>query len=120
MADHPQYGAWQAAECQNHIMESIGKSTTVHAIAGNQNIEVIPKDINKTAVAVRVLQTVQPDFIMAVGDDRADEELFAYINKLDVPNVVTCTVGAKSTEALYFVNGVQSVLNILETLPNRK
>jgi trehalose-6-phosphatase len=110
MADHPQYGAWQAAECQNHIMESIGKSTTVHAIAGNQNIEVIPKDINKTAVAVRV----------AVGDDRADEELFAYINKLDVPNVVTCTVGAKSTEALYFVNGVQSVLNILETLPNRK
>jgi trehalose 6-phosphate synthase/phosphatase len=54
---------------------------------------------------------------MAIGDDRADEELFAYINKLNIPNIVTCTVGAKSTEAQYFVNGVHSVLNILENLP---
>ncbi|CAO3677838.1 unnamed protein product [Umbelopsis vinacea] len=117
-ADHPQFGAWLAAECQNHIMESIGKNTTVHAITCNQSIEVIPRDINKAAVAVRILQSVQPDFIMAIGDDRADEELFAYINKLNIPNIVTCTVGAKSSEALYFVNGVQSVLSILETLPH--
>lgn len=124
-------------------MESIGKNTTVHAITCNQSIEVqysqitprckvifdplnltkngyqvIPRDINKAAVAVRILQSVQPDFIMAIGDDRADEELFAYINKLNIPNIVTCTVGAKSSEALYFVNGVQSVLSILETLPH--
>ncbi|KAG2181869.1 hypothetical protein INT44_008685 [Umbelopsis vinacea] len=116
-ADHPQFGAWLAAECQNHIMESIGKNTTVHAIAGKQNIEVIPRDITKAAVAARILQSVQPDFVMAIGDDRADEELFAYINKLNIPNTITCTVGAKSTEALYFVNGVHSVLNILENLP---
>jgi trehalose 6-phosphate synthase complex regulatory subunit len=60
---------------------------------------------------------VQPDFVMAIGDDRADEELFAYINKLNIPNIVTCTVGAKSTEAQYFINGVHSVLSILENLP---
>lgn len=45
-----------------------------------------------------------------------DEDMFAFLNKQKIPNVVTCTVGARSTEAKYRVPNVQSVLDALERL----
>ncbi|KAI9323685.1 glycosyltransferase family 20-domain-containing protein [Dichotomocladium elegans] len=109
-----QFAAWQAAECQNHIGDSVNKNFPVHSVTGKTNIEVMPHDINKTAVANRILQDIKPDFVLAIGDDRMDEDMFSFLNKQKIPNVITCTVGSRSTEAKYFVPNVQSVRSTLE------
>ena len=74
------------------------------------------------------------DFVLCIGDDRSDEEMFQYVNGLDNKNeedkektkedqqqqhplrIVTCTVGSKSSEARWFVPGVTSVLQGLQLL----
>ncbi|ORY94728.1 glycosyltransferase family 20-domain-containing protein [Syncephalastrum racemosum] len=111
-----QFAAWQAAECQNHIADSVNKNFSVYAITGRTNIEVLPHDVSKSTIAQRILQDIQPDFILSIGDDRMDEDMFAYLNKQAIPRVFTCTVGLRSTEAKYYVPNVESVLSTLETL----
>ncbi|CAJ0758301.1 5164_t:CDS:2, partial [Entrophospora sp. SA101] len=115
--DNLSYGAWQAAECQNHIQVSLGLIYMIHAIAGNKTIEVMPKDVNKGVAIARILENLTPDFILCIGDDRTDEDMFDYLNRLtNIKTVITCTVGSKSTEANFFIGGVSSVLSCLEML----
>lgn len=108
--------AWQAAECQNHIADSVNKNFSVYAVTGRTNIEVLPHDVSKSTIAQRILQDIKPDFILSIGDDRMDEDMFAYLNKQAIPRVFTCTVGLRSSEAKYYVPNVESVLSTLETL----
>ncbi|KAF9112767.1 hypothetical protein BGX27_002853 [Mortierella sp. AM989] len=63
------------------------------------------------------------DFVLCVGDDRSDEDMFQYVNGLKLANtenkehsIVTCTVGSKSSEAHWFVPGVSSVLQGLQLM----
>ncbi|CAG8621597.1 9808_t:CDS:10 [Funneliformis mosseae] len=106
-ADNSSYGAWQAAECQNHIQDALGATYPIHAIAGNKNIEVMPRNINKSVAVRQILTTIEPDFILCMGDDRTDEDMFEFVNKLEnVKTAITCTVGSKSSEAKWFVSGV--------------
>nr|CAG8556645.1 5658_t:CDS:10 [Entrophospora candida] len=115
--DNLSYGSWQAAECQNHIQVSLGLIYMIHAIAGNKTIEVMPKDVNKGVAIARILENLTPDFILCIGDDRTDEDMFDYLNRLtNIKTVITCTVGSKSTEANFFIGGVSSVLSCLEML----
>ncbi|KAG0010624.1 hypothetical protein BGZ80_001307 [Entomortierella chlamydospora] len=68
--------------------------------------------------------TLNPiDFVLCVGDDRSDEEMFQYVNGLELAGsestknrIVTCTVGSKSSEAHWFVPGVSSVLQGLQLM----
>ncbi|CAO3600379.1 unnamed protein product [Absidia cylindrospora] len=113
-----QYVAWQAAECQNHIADSVNKNFAVHAVAGRTNIEVMPHEVNKSSIANRVLQDTQPDFVLSIGDDRTDEDMFSFLNKQTISKatVVTCTVGSRSTEAQYYINNVDQVIQLLAYL----
>ncbi|CAO3631256.1 unnamed protein product [Cunninghamella echinulata] len=112
-----QYVLWQAAECQNHIADSVNKNFAVHAVAGRTNIEVIPHEVNKSGIANRVLQDFQPDFVLSIGDDRTDEDMFSFLNKQTIAKtVITCTVGSRSTEAKCYITNVDHVIHILDTL----
>ncbi|KAI7905428.1 glycosyltransferase family 20-domain-containing protein [Cokeromyces recurvatus] len=114
-----QYISWQAAECQNHIADSVNKNFAVHVVAGNTTIEVIPHDINKSSIANRILQETHPDFILAIGDDRSDEDMFQFLGKQKQLKVITCIVGKRSTEAGYYISNVDSVLTTLNELCNK-
>lgn len=111
-----QFVSWQAAECQNHIADSVNKNFAVHAVAGNTTIEVTPHDINKSSIANRILQETTPDFVLSIGDDRSDEDMFNFLHKQKSIKVVTCAVGKKSTEANYYIPNVDAVLTTLEAL----
>lgn len=111
------HSSWQAAECQNHIADSVNKNFAVHAVAGNTTIEVIPHDINKSSIANRILQETSPDFVLSIGDDRSDEDMFNFLKKQkSLQKVITCTVGKRSTEANYFIPNVDGVLSLLDEL----
>lgn len=61
-----------------------------------------------------------PDFVMCIGDDRSDEDMFESINNTassnlfpSVPEVFACTVGQKPSKAKYYVEDTSEVLRLL-------
>jgi trehalose 6-phosphate synthase/phosphatase len=44
-AENPNYGAWQAAECQNHLHDSLGSVLPIHVQTGNKTIEASNNEI---------------------------------------------------------------------------
>ncbi|KAF9205719.1 hypothetical protein BGZ49_003654 [Haplosporangium sp. Z 27] len=63
------------------------------------------------------------DFVLCVGDDRSDEDMFQYVNGIELAGsesekhrIVTCTVGSKSSKAHWFVPGVSTVLQGLQLM----
>lgn len=61
-----------------------------------------------------------PDFVMCIGDDRSDEDMFESINSTassnllpSVPEIFACTVGQKPSKAKYYVEDTNEVLRLL-------
>ncbi len=68
----PEYGEFQAKECQNHLENSIQSKLPVEVLLGKKNLEVRPISINKGEISKRIMSSYQKDleFIFCVGDDR--------------------------------------------------
>ncbi len=54
------------------------------------------------------------DLILAIGDERTDEDMFEVLQKS--PHCFTCTVGCKVSRAQYHVEDSDEVLRVLEVL----
>ncbi|KAF9315711.1 hypothetical protein BG003_002709 [Podila horticola] len=135
-ADNPSYGLWQARECQNHIEEAIGSIYPIHAVVGRKCLEVMPRDVSKSHATKTIVDALRAassstegessrpplDFVISIGDDRSDEDMFKYCNGLQDDmglsknRIVTVTVGSKSSAAKWFVPGVSAVLQNLKTI----
>ncbi|KAI1296277.1 threalose-6-phosphate phosphatase [Mortierella claussenii] len=76
MAD-PEFGAFQAKECQNHLENAVLSKLPVEILVGKKNLEVRPMIVNKGEIVKR-LQNQHPDveFVMCAGDDKTDEDMF--------------------------------------------
>lgn len=84
--------------------------------------------VSKGLVAEKVLMTMvnggePPDFVMCIGDDRSDEDMFESILSFVsgpscsvTPEIFACTVGQKPSKAKYYLNGVSGVLRLLQGL----
>lgn len=66
-----------------------------------------------------------PDFILCIGDDRSDEDMFEAVsslkNKNDCPSasnaeVFACTVGKKPSMARYYLDDTVDVMKMLQGL----
>lgn len=65
----------------------------------------------------------QADFVLCIGDDRSDEEMFEIISNAissgilsSSTSVFACTVGQKPSKARYYLDDPAEVLNMLEAL----
>ncbi|KAG0376593.1 threalose-6-phosphate phosphatase [Mortierella sp. AD032] len=76
MAD-PEFGAFQAKECQNHLENAVLSKLPVEILVGKKNLEVRPTIVNKGEIVKRLLSQ-HPDvgFVMCAGDDKTDEDMF--------------------------------------------
>ncbi|PPD88517.1 hypothetical protein GOBAR_DD14546 [Gossypium barbadense] len=84
--------------------------------------------VTKGLVAKKVLSTMisngePPDFVLCVGDDRSDEDMFesisntAYISSLPVsPEIFACTIGQKPSKARYYLDDTVDLLKLLSGL----
>ena len=66
---------------------------------------------------------VVPDFVLCIGDDRSDEDMFEVImNARDslspVAEVFACTVGQKPSKAKYYLEDMSEILRMLQGLAN--
>lgn len=64
-----------------------------------------------------------PDFVLCIGDDRSDEDMFASIARSvsnpampTISKVFACTVGQKPSMAKYYLEDTGEVIKLLEGL----
>jgi trehalose 6-phosphate synthase/phosphatase len=76
MAD-PEFGTWLANELVA-TLEMMLAETELRAVRGQRSVEVLSMRANKGEVLASLAQVWPgPDFVLAAGDDRTDEDLFA-------------------------------------------
>jgi len=76
MAD-PEFGAFQAKECQNHLENAVLSKLPVEILVGKKNLEVRPMIVNKGEIVKRLLsQHPEVEFVLCAGDDKTDEDMF--------------------------------------------
>jgi trehalose 6-phosphate synthase/phosphatase len=74
-----EFGDWLATELVA-MLEGMLAETELRAYRGNKIVEVKPMWANKGALATEMLPGyVEGDFILGIGDDRTDEDLFAHL-----------------------------------------
>ncbi|KAJ5981931.1 hypothetical protein N7451_012031 [Penicillium sp. IBT 35674x] len=100
-----------AAECADHINDSCANQG-IHAVPIEGALIVETANTNKASAAELIWQWClnepdngkpahKPDFLLVIGDNREDEPVFRWANKLLKANgiVLTMTLGSRSTEA---------------------
>jgi trehalose 6-phosphate synthase/phosphatase len=80
---------------------------------GNKVVEVKPSGSDKGQVLSRVFDIGEYDFVLAIGDDRTDEDLF---DALDDGKAFTIKVGEGPTKARCRLQGVDDVIALLSQL----
>lgn len=77
-------------------MEGVLSNEPVEVVQGNGIVEVKPQGVSKGAVVDRLLvelaqrkdasgATSSPDFVLCIGDDRSDEDMFTAMEHVTVP-----------------------------------
>ena len=83
----PEFGSWQAKQCQSLLENTISSKMAVEILAGKKNLEVRPISINKGQTLRKILSEgtdkIQADFVLCAGDDRTDEDMFKALMELE-------------------------------------
>lgn len=121
----PDFGSWQAKELLDHL-EGVLSNEPVEVVAGHAIVEVKPQGVSKGRIVERVLHDAlvrgrTPDFVVCIGDDRSDEDMFDAVDGIQfsphMPSeVFAVTVGQKPSKAPYYVNDPADVLLTLRRL----
>ena len=84
--------------------------------------------MSKGLVAQRLLSIMRqkgllPDFVLCIGDDRSDEDMFEVISTAmacsslnSEAEVFACTVGKKPSKAKYYLDDTAQIVRLLQGL----
>jgi trehalose 6-phosphate synthase/phosphatase len=105
-------GARRANELRIHLNQLLSNQP-VEILAGNRVLEIRPYGVHKG----RILPPMSPEreartTIVAIGDDRTDEDLFASLP----PDAISVKVGPGGTRARFRLDGTSSVRTLLQML----
>ena len=81
-------------------------------LEGARVLEVRPRGVNKGAVLPEILASAPGATVVALGDDRTDEALFAALP----PGAVGVHVGTGQSAARYRVSGVEAARALLKRI----
>lgn len=104
----PDLGFARSRELIETLMATVGNQLQV--IDGNRVVEVRVAGVDKGSVASRLASADQYDFILAIGDDRTDEDMFRALTD----RAVTIKVGQQKTLARYSLPDTAAVLSFLQ------
>jgi trehalose 6-phosphate synthase/phosphatase len=111
MAD-PETGSRRANELRLHLSQLLSNQP-VEILAGHKVVEIRPYGIHKG----RIIPPLSPErlastVILAMGDDRTDEDLFAALPS----DAISVKVGPGPTHARFRVDGVPAARSFLQSL----
>ncbi|KAK9669409.1 hypothetical protein RND81_13G127700 [Saponaria officinalis] len=125
----PDFGSCQAKELLDHL-ENVLANEPVVVSRGHNIVEVKPRGVSKGLVTEEALSELTrngkpPDFLLCIGDDRSDEDMFeSILSKASCPSwpvspeIFACTVGQKPSKAKYYLNDTTDVMKLIEGLAN--
>lgn len=114
----PEQGLHMSRECHLELEATVGRKWDVEVMKGKANLEVRPNFINKGEIVKRLVKTYNAaggdsdrvDFVLCMGDDFTDEDMFRALNGLcessegppevAADNCFTVTVGASTKVTL--------------------
>jgi len=96
------------------ILEKIIHSYNLKILDGNKVVEILPDEIGKGKAVKELSEQNNYDFILSLGDDATDEEMFEYY--LNNSNAFTIKVGNGNTYARYKLSGINDVVSLLKHL----
>jgi trehalose 6-phosphate synthase/phosphatase len=103
------------------LMAELGEAATANSLDildGNKVVELRNKGINKGVAAEYILKSGNFDFVLAIGDDKTDEDMFRQLS--DVPGAYTIKVGHEPSCAKCNVDSPFMVHDLLEELVKLK
>ncbi|VTP98191.1 bifunctional alpha,alpha-trehalose-phosphate synthase (UDP-forming)/trehalose-phosphatase [Sphingobacterium daejeonense] len=105
------FGIRQAQELLQELRH-LNQVLDLQIINGDRVIEIKSKLINKGKAAINIVDQIKPDFILCIGDDATDEDMF-----ISLPDTsITIKVGDKQSHAKYYVENHEEVLRLLDSL----
>lgn len=90
------------------------KGLGLQVMMGNKIIEVRNEGTDKGTAIRDVLSREDADFVLAIGDDRTDEDMFRMLTGAD--NAYTIKVGAEASFAQFNMHTPQMVISLLSNL----
>ncbi len=107
-------GELRTRELSSHI-KYLTNNMPLQVLEGDMVVEIKDADVNKGKATTRWLDRFEHDFIVALGDDKTDEDTFKVVKTSDKENF-TVKVGTDVSEAKYFVNSYKEVRALLKSL----
>jgi trehalose 6-phosphate synthase/phosphatase len=104
----------EQAECLKRALLSQRHSSEFEVMCGNKIVEVRPEGSNKGTAALEILKQAEYDFILALGDDVTDEDMFRALN--GIPGAFSIKIGQQASCAQYNLQGTSMALSLLETI----
>lgn len=104
-------GELRAGEIVNHLRMAIADKG-LQMMEGNKVIEFKNIEVNKGKAALNWLHNNNPDFILALGDDHTDEDIFKALPE----DAYTIKVGSNISAARYYLRDYREVRELLKTL----
>ncbi|KAF6162620.1 hypothetical protein GIB67_003166 [Kingdonia uniflora] len=114
-------------DCEGNLdhLESVLANEVVAVKRGQFIIEVKPQGVSKGIVADKVFTSItnderKADFVLCIGDDRLDEEMFEIIEKamsrIASPQYFSFCLHSwtKTSKAKYYLDDIAEVINMLE------
>jgi trehalose 6-phosphate synthase/phosphatase len=107
-----EFGERQAHELRM-LLGDLLSNQPLEVLEGKKVLEVRLRGVSKSLVAQHVREEIGPDaVIVAVGDDRTDEELFRALP----PSSITVAVGRGAASATFHLDDFRAVRRVLRSL----
>lgn len=89
------------------------KTDDIGVFDGQKIVEIKPKRMNKGVIVSELVTKNNWDFILAIGDDYTDEDMFTALPG----DAYSINVGVQATNARFQLNCVDEVLKLIKSLP---
>lgn len=107
---HPDLGFSRSRELRNSLLQ-LTANTPLQIIDGNKVLEVRMVGVDKGATALNMVKDLNPDFILCIGDDTTDEDMFRAL----AGKGYTIKVGRGNTAAEYTILSQNDVFPFLRS-----
>jgi trehalose 6-phosphate synthase/phosphatase len=106
-------GFSRSRELMNTLSQLI-QNTTLQVIDGNKVIEVRIAGFDKGATSLKIIHEMDPDFVLCMGDDTTDEDMFKALEG----EAYTIKVNSGASAAQYTILTQQQVIPLLNAITN--
>lgn len=101
-------GFIRSRELRNSLLQ-LTANTPLQVVDGNKVLEVRMVGVDKGVAAVSMISAIEPDFILCIGDDATDEDMFRAMRD----KAYTIKIGRANTSAQYTIVSQKDVFPFL-------